>query len=250
MIAETRVGLLGGTLDPIHVGHVETACAAWRALQLDRVYVVPSNIPPHRGEQPIASSYHRFAMTALAVNGLDQLEASDLELSTPGPSYTADTLTRFAAATGLAVSQIFFISGADAFAEIETWHKYPDVLDLANFVIVSRPRFPVEELRHRLPAVSERMTSLRVQPPAPDSRQPAADSQPAAATSQPGFIRTSIFLVDARTPDVSSTEIRKRLNSRRPIAGLVPNPVERHIAKHGLYVGNHSLRANDLHGQD
>ena len=243
MIAETRVGLLGGTLDPIHVGHVETACAAWRALHLDRVYVVPSNIPPHRAEQPIASSYHRFAMTALAVNGLDHLEASDLELLTPGPSYTADTLTRFAAATGLAVSQIFFISGADAFAEIETWHKYPDVLDLANFVIVSRPRFPVEELRRRLPAVSERMTSLRVQPPAPDSRQPAA-------TSQPGFIRTSIFLVDARTPDVSSTEIRKRLNSRRPIAGLVPNPVERHIAKHGLYVGNHSLRADDLHDQD
>jgi nicotinate-nucleotide adenylyltransferase len=240
MSAETRVGLLGGTLDPIHLGHVETACAAWRALQLDRVYVIPSNVPPHRAEQPVASPYHRFAMTALAVNGLEHLEASDLELSTPGPSYTTDTLTRFSRATGLDASQIFFITGADAFAEIETWHRYPDVLDLANFVIVSRPRFPAEDLRHQLPALSERMTSLLVRPPAAGREQPAPGSQ------QPAFNRSSIFLLDARTPDVSSTEIRQRLSARRSISGLVPGPVERHIAKHGLYVGNHSLAGRPL----
>lgn len=123
MNAVARLGILGGTLDPIHLGHLETALAARAALSLDRVIVMPSRIPPHRQHQPIASRYHRFAMAALAVNGLDGLVASDMELCAPGPSYTADTLSRFQAASGLRASQIFFITGADAFAEIETWHR-------------------------------------------------------------------------------------------------------------------------------
>src|SRR3954465_4920250 len=119
MSAGPRVGLLGGTLDPIHVGHLETACAARRALHLEHVYVLPSNVPPHRTQQPIASGHQRFAMTALAINGVEGLRVSDIELSAPGVSYTADTLTRFCRATACSASQIFFITGADAFAEIE-----------------------------------------------------------------------------------------------------------------------------------
>src|SRR4051794_26707669 len=132
MNASVRSGLLGGTLDPIHVGHLDTALAARRQLGLDRVIVLPSRVPPHRSQQPSASSYHRFAMTALAIDGVDGLEASDLELCAPGPSYTADTLARYRERANLAPSQIFFITGADAFAEIETWHRYPDVLGLAH----------------------------------------------------------------------------------------------------------------------
>ena len=127
-----RLGLLGGTLDPIHLGHLETARAARAALALDRVIVLPSRVPPHRTSQPVASRYHRFAMTALAVNGAEGLRLSDMELCAPGPSYTADTLTRFRERFGLDRSQIFFITGADAFAEIATWHRYPEVLDLAQ----------------------------------------------------------------------------------------------------------------------
>ena len=222
MSAERRVGLLGGTFDPIHVGHLETASAARRALQLDCVHLLPSNVPPHRAQQPAASSHHRFAMTALAVNGVDGLRASDVELSTPGPSYTADTLTRFSHATGLAVSQIFFITGADAFAEIETWHRYPDVLDLANFIVVSRPGFAVEKLSERLPRLVDRMI-------VPDAVRPTANRQSPAARNG------AIFLVNATTPDVSSSDIRQRLMARGSIAGLVPATVERHIAQHGLY---------------
>src|SRR5215211_2826766 len=116
MKAGLRVGLLGGTLDPIHVGHIETAVTARRALNLERVYVLPAHVPPHRPQQPIASSYHRFAMAALAVNGLAGLAAHDAELRTPGPSYTSDTLTRFREESGCDTTQIFFITGADAFA--------------------------------------------------------------------------------------------------------------------------------------
>src|SRR3982751_1931462 len=201
MSGKTRVGLLGGTLDPIHLGHLETACAAKRALHLDLVYVLPSNLPPHRAQQPVASSHHRFAMTALAVNGRDGLRASDIELSAPGLSYTADTLHRFSSATGLGVSQIFFITGADAFAEIETWYRYPDVLDLANFAVGSRPGFAVDALRDRLPSLAGRMIDV-------NPERPAAGSQ-------------TIFLVNATTPDVSSSDIRQRLMTRRSISGLV-----------------------------
>ena len=226
-----RIGLLGGTLDPIHVGHVDTALAARQALALDRVIVLPSRVPPHRQQQPVASRYHRFAMTALAVNGVEGLAVSDLELCAPEPSYTADTLERFRNSSGLPASQIFFIAGADAFAEIETWHRYPEVLDLSHFVVVSRPGFPVEGLRDRLPGLAPRMVS-------------AGPERTAG-----GF--PAIFLVDAPTSDVSSTDIRRRLRAGEALTGLVPAAVERHIVQHGLYTDGLAPRAaNHLHGQN
>lgn len=237
MNAVERLGLFGGTLDPIHVGHVETALAARRALGLDRVIVLPSRVPPHRSLQPVASPYHRFAMVALAVNGVDGLAASDIELCGPGPSYTADTLSRFSARWGLTPSQIFFITGADAFAEIETWHRYPEVLDLSNFVVVSRPGFPAEALRQRLHGLEGRMTTV-------------AEGSAAARTAAPP-VSTGIFLVHAPTADVSSTDIRRLRRDGRSLSGVVPPAVERHIQQHGLYTdGSPSLTADHLHGQN
>jgi nicotinate-nucleotide adenylyltransferase len=229
-----RIGLLGGTLDPIHVGHVDTATAAREALDLTRVYVLPSHVPPHRSQQPVASGYHRFAMTALAVNGVEGLAGSDVELRTPGPSYTADTLSRFHERSGLGAAQIFFITGADAFAEIETWYRYPAVLDLAQFIVVSRPGFPSERVRDRLPALAPRM--IRV---GPDERRVAIRAEPA------------IFLLDAATADVSSTQIRNRLSTGESIGRLVPAAVERHIVQHGLYAQRGGpLAADHLHGEN
>lgn len=230
-----RIGILGGTLDPIHFGHLDTALAAREALALDRVVIVPARIPPHRTQQPVASPYHRFAMVALAVNGVDGLSVSDIELSSPGPSYTADTLERAREALGLNASQIFFITGADAFADIETWKRYPEVLDLAEFVAVSRPGVPVMSLRHQLPALRDRM------------RLPLRRSD--LETTRTG---TSIFLVDAPTSDVSSTEIRRRLHAGLPLGGLVPACIEHHIQQHGLYVQQSvtTSAADHLHGEN
>lgn len=234
-----RVGVLGGTLDPIHVGHTETARVARLALRLDRVHVLPSNVPPHRTEQPLASGYHRFAMTALAVNDVEGMLASDLELLSPGRSYTSDTLTRFQQAHRLAAAQIFFITGADAFAEIATWHRYPEVLDLAHFIVVSRPGVSVESLRERLPTLSSRMVTV------------PANREPRIANRESRLDSLSIFLIDAHTPDVSSTDIRRRLAEGRPIHGLVAGGVERHIAQHGLYsAGVGSLAADHLHDKN
>jgi nicotinate-nucleotide adenylyltransferase len=216
----TRIGILGGTLDPIHCGHMAAAAAARDALDLPRVLVVPSRVPPHRPVQPVASPYHRFAMTALAVSGMPRIEACDDELRAEGPSYTADTLTRLHAG-GLQPSQIFFITGADAFADIATWKRYPDVLDLAHFVVVSRPGYDIDALAERLPDLRARM-------------RPAASP----ARTDDG---TLIFLLQAATPDVSSTAVRERLRRGEPLAGLVPPLVETHIQQHHLY---------DRHGQD
>src|SRR6266542_762358 len=238
MSGAARIGLLGGTLDPIHLGHLETAQAAKRTLALDCVYVLPSHVPPHRPQQPLASGYHRFAMTALAINGIDGLSASDIELCAPGPSYTADTLTRFRERSGLHGSQIFFITGADAFAEIETWYRYPEVLDLANFAVISRPTFPVERLREVLPSLAERMISVT------DAR---AESRFAAHESR----FAGIFLIGATTPDISSTEIRRRLLAGDTVSGMLPDAVERHIRQHHLYSSRPEFSTADhLHGQN
>src|ERR1700741_68185 len=106
-----RIGILGGTLDPLHVGHLETARVARAALELDSVIVMPARFPPHRHEGPSASTFHRFAMAALAVSASPGLCVSDEELSSEGPSYTATTLERLAG-RGLHPSQTFFITGA------------------------------------------------------------------------------------------------------------------------------------------
>jgi nicotinate-nucleotide adenylyltransferase len=220
----TRLGILGGTLDPIHCGHMAAAVAARDALDLSTVLVIPARVPPHRAVQPIASPYQRFAMAALAVSGVDRFEASDDELRSDGPSFTADTLER-QHARGVSASQIFFITGADAFAEIATWKRYPEVLDLANFVVVSRPGYAIEALASRLPSLADRMRRAR------------------GAAVDPG--KPLIYLLETPTPDVSSTVVRERLRRGDSVTGLVPPLVAAHIHQHRLY-----SQADQLHGQN
>ena len=225
----TRLGILGGTLDPVHCGHMAAAAAARDAFDLPEVLVLPSRVPPHRPIQPLASPFHRFAMACLAVSGLPRLRASDDELRSEGPSYTADTLDRLHA-TGVDASQIFFITGADAFADIATWKRYPAVLDLANFVVVARPGHHIDALAAKLPSLADRMR------PAP----------PRGGAAETGG-HTVIYLLHAPTPDVSSTIVRDRLRRGDAITGLVPPLVELHIHQHKLYS---PVSADQLHGQN
>lgn len=224
MIVSRRLGILGGTFDPIHFGHLDAADAARRSLQLDEVLLVPSSDPPHRPADPLASGFHRFALVALAIQDNDALRISDLELTRTGHSYTADTL-RAVTRQGWRPSQIFFILGSDAFAEIATWREFPAVLDAANFVVIARPGTTLDAAAARTPALRGRLCS-----PGPDTS---------------GASGTSIFLVEARTRDVSSSTIRARLAARQPIDDLVPAAVARHIAAHHLYGA-----VDDLHDQD
>jgi nicotinate-nucleotide adenylyltransferase len=179
MTAALRVGLLGGTLDPIHVGHLDAAEAARTALGLDGIVVIPSHDPPHRSTDPHASGFHRFAMASLAVDGRAGYRVSDMELRREGRSYTALTLRDWHAA-GWRPSQLFFIIGADAFAEIASWYDYPSILDACQFALVSRPGTTLDEALARTPDLGAR-------------------------------VGANIHLVEARTAAVSSTEIRARL---------------------------------------
>src|SRR5262249_24958849 len=150
-----RVGILGGTFDPIHRGHVDIGDAAQAVLGLTELHVVTAHFPPHR-PPPETSSYHRFAMVALTTIERPAWRASDLELRHEAPSYTSRTLHRFHD-RGYAATQLFFVIGCDAFAEIAVWRDYPDILELAHFVVVSRPNFPAASLRERLPQLAGRM---------------------------------------------------------------------------------------------
>src|SRR5262249_35434785 len=161
---------------------------------------------PHR-EPPIASGYHRFAMVALAIAGRKGWRALDLELLNLDPSYTSTSLRRLHA-DGFSPGDLFFIVGADAFTEIETWNDYPALLDSANFAVVSRPGIAAAGLTARLPALAARMRE-------PGTRHRSSES-------------TMIFLIDAVTPDISSTAIRLARTQGRSIAGMVPPLVQQH----------------------
>jgi nicotinate-nucleotide adenylyltransferase len=174
------------------------------------MYIIPSNLPPHR-QQPSASGFHRFAMASFAAAGRHGWRASDLELRADRPSYTSATLEQFHA-RGHRPEDLFFVIGADAFLEIESWRNFPRILDYAHFVVVSRAGCGARDLRVRLPKLAARMVD------------------PARAKDRP-----AIVLLDAATPDVSSTAIRQLCAEGKSITGLVDAMVQQHIEQHGLY---------------
>ena len=221
----TRLGVLGGTFDPIHFGHLDAADAASAALALEEIVLIPAHDQPLRPVEPRATVYQRFALTALAVDDRPDWRVSDMELVRQGRSYTEDTL-RTLHDEGWGASQIFFILGSDAFAGIAAWRGYPDFFDLAHFVVIARPGITIDEATHRAPELRPRMS------PVPREHVPSDGP-------------TRIFLVHAQTRDVSSTMIRERLSSGQPIDELVPRAVARHIYKHHLYGA-----VDSLHGED
>jgi len=207
----TRLGLFGGTFDPIHRGHLDVANAARIALNLTAVWLIPAQVPPHR-RAPFASAAHRFAMVALACEAHPELFVSDIEMQDQAPSYTATTLDRLSA-LGFDTTTQYLITGADAFRDIGTWKDYPGILDRCSFVVVSRPGQSALELQRQLPELAPRMT----------------------ATSAPPPVGPAILLVDAPTAPVSSTAVRDRVRAGAPIEDLVSPAVAAYIEKYGLY---------------
>jgi nicotinate-nucleotide adenylyltransferase len=202
------LGVLGGTFDPIHNGHIAAADAAQRELALDGITLVPSRIPPHRQDPVGAGAEHRLAMAQLAARERPGWRVSSIELGRQGPSYTYDTLAELG--RDVPRTQIFFILGADAFAEIATWSRYPALLDLANFVVVSRPGVTLNSLHEQAPSAFSHRSSGK----------------------------TRVIFVEANTPDVSATDIRRRVRNGDSLTGLVPDSVAAYIQAHGLYLGH------------
>ncbi|MGH9104751.1 MAG: nicotinate-nucleotide adenylyltransferase [Acidimicrobiales bacterium] len=191
-----RIGIFGGTFDPIHVGHLVAAVNARHDLGLDRVALMVANVPWQKaGTRQVSPAEERFEMVQAAVGGLAGLEASRLEIDRGGPSYTADTVSQMAAMHPGA--ELYVIVGWDVSAELGTWERLDEVRDLASLVIVNRPGTPAPV----------------------------------------GLRRLGWRLEEVAVPnlEISSTDLRARAASGRPLDYLVPAPAVRVIRRRGLY---------------
>lgn len=197
--AGERIGVLGGTFDPIHVGHLAAAKAALECARLGRVIFMPTGQPPHRPPAAVAPE-DRLEMTRLATAGEGRFMVSDLELRRPGPSFTSDTLEELREEDPH--NELFLILGWDAARLFKTWHKPEKVRGLATMVVVARP---------------------------------GTGSPQAADLAQAGLDAGNVILCLEHTPDVSASQIRQDIKNGRSISGKVPPAVEQYIATHHLY---------------
>ena len=211
-----RLGIFGGTFDPIHLAHLRCAEEAREALSLDQVLFIPSASPPHKGGA-VASGADRLAMVRRAIAGHASFRASSIELERSGRSYSIDTLRalreRFPEPT-----KFVFLLGLDAFREIGTWKQYADLFSLADFAVLSRPPRRNPSPRSLLPVAARRQFCY--------------------AASERMLVHTSgnrIVFLDVTPLDISASDIRQRVRRGNSIRYLVPSSVERYLDRHQLY---------------
>lgn len=215
-----RIGLFGGSFDPIHLGHIAVARAAQRRFHLHQVHFIPSGRPPHKPKLELATYAHRFAMVTLGCTEHPHFVPSLAEAGPDGSGrqvfYSIDTVHHFQRLFHRHGDQLFFILGADSFLKIPTWKDYESLLNSCDFIVASRPGFRTDVLR-------------LVIPPELLARTPSADPRTIALR------RSSVHLLDSVSSDVSATEVRRRLRRGQSIHALVPARVEEYIEKLSLY---------------
>lgn len=215
-------GLFGGTFNPIHCGHLRAAEEVLKYFPLDRILFIPSYIPPHKDQKEIVAAEHRLKMVEIACKDQPKFQVSDIETRNPGPSYSIITLRKLKEI--YPEDEFFFIVGSDAFLEIETWKDYEQLFKECSFIVVSRPGYGlqlvqkiVEKINQPVVLVKEKMSGEM------------------SETGKAGLLFPAIYLLEIDALSVSSSEIRKRLQSGSSIAGLVPEEVEKYIIKYNLY---------------
>ena len=211
-----RWGLLGGTFDPIHIGHLRCAEEVREMFGLDKVLFVPAASPPLKRAK-VTPFADRMKMVALAVEGNPAFEVSDVEGRREGRSYSIDTV-RYFLDTRVRDLELFFILGRDAFADIGRWKDWEKLLLLCHFVVVTRPGYDDQRPDEILPPPLA--ASFRHLPGRKAFRSPSGSSL---------FFRSATFL------DISSTDIRKRLSRGKSVRYLIPDAVAEYISRHSLY---------------
>ena len=186
-----RLGILGGTFDPIHVGHLRMAEVVREKMRLEKIIFVPSNLPPHKSASSLTSSENRFQMVRLAIERNPFFEISSFEIKRPGKSYTIDTVKYFFSI--YPTSKIFFIIGFDALSTLHKWKSIEEVLKIVEFVVVNRPGDFKEKknIKHH-------------------------------SVSMPGI-------------DISSSNIRQLMKTKKSIRYLIPEPVREYMEQNNLY---------------
>ena len=203
-MAEQRIGLLGGTFDPIHFGHLLLAVHSYEKLRLDRVIFIPARLPPHKAE-PVVEAAHRLEMVRLAVAQDHRFLVCDCELGRAEPSYTIETVRQMQSSLG-SETHLFWLIGSDMVADLPSWQKIAELLELIEIIVVSRAGL-VE------PDYSALESALTVEQ----------------------IKRLQANKIDLPLIDISSTQIRKRIGAEQSVRYLLPRVVEDYIAQHKLY---------------
>ena len=198
-----KLGILGGSFDPVHNGHIGLAVDARNQLGLDEVLLIPAKLQPFKLDKNMVSGEQRLEMIKLAVADKPGLTPCDYELQQEQISYTYKTLKAISEMEG-SDTEVYFLTGTDSFLQIDRWKNADEMLRTYNFVVGSRPGYKDDELRERIEFLKKEYN-------------------------------TNVIKVDNNQLNISSTEIRDRLHSGEGLAGLVPEVVERYIIEHGLY---------------
>ena len=196
-----RIGVFGGTFDPIHIGHLILAEEARHQLRLDRIVLAPAGDPPHKPDSPISPLHHRLAMCRLAVAGDSEISISLIDAERPGPHYTSDMLRLLRKSAG-SETQLFFLMGLDSLRDLPTWHEPEWLVHNCRLVALRRHDVKIDwaKLEAELPGVRER-----------------------------------VIVLDMPELDIASSDLRERVRAGKPIRYQVPREVERYIGEQGLY---------------
>lgn len=201
-MGKKRVGIFGGTFDPIHMGHLIVAETIMDEFHLDKVVFIPAAVPPHKLDKQISPAKHRYMMTMLATCSNPRFQVSDMEMHRQGPSYSRDTLAQLIDEHGRD-TEFYFIVGADSVENLHTWNRIDELLTMCHFIGASRPGCmpDMEKIAQRFGPLAEKIHCLE-------------------------------------TPEleISSTEIRHRVGQKRTIRYIVPETVEQYIYKEKLYL--------------
>jgi nicotinate-nucleotide adenylyltransferase len=212
----TSIGLLGGTFDPIHNGHLQLAEAAVKSCGMDQILFVPAGHPPHKDEAFVCDILHRLQMLRLALAGMEHFKISEIEIRRDTPSYTIDTLRQLHEQSGPDIEN-YFIIGFDAIIEIETWYRWQELLRSTDFIVALRPGFSLEQI--------EKLLIRNGYYPHPQKGDCWVH----------GVRKNRVHFLMEPIADISSTEIRKRMRENRQWQHLVPEPVSAYIKEHNLY---------------
>lgn len=198
-----KIGIMGGTFDPVHYGHLVTAEAVRAEFDLDKVLFIPAGKPPHKNNNNISQPEHRYLMTVLATATNPYFEVSRIELEKNRTTYTVDTIKELITLYG-EETNFYFITGADAVLEILTWYKVEELLSLCRFVAATRPGFNKKDLEQKIREIQSKY-------------------------------KQEILSMDVPSLAISSTDIRDRVKYGKPIKYLIPEAVEHFILKSGIY---------------
>ena len=205
-----RLGIMGGTFDPIHTGHLFAADTAYHNLQLDEVLFIPSGHPPHKNEEFIASSDYRLQMVRLATKDVPYFAVSGMEITKKTKSYTVETLKAIKKISKYETSELFFITGLDAVCDILTWKEPEQILELCNFVSITRAHASLKKFN-----------------------------------SLPKRIREKIILLKEPELEISSTDIRNRIQTHKSVRFMLPREVYEFIVSNKLY----EIKEETKHGK-